>query len=89
MSDLPQDREKALERIAAGWGRTATSAHPFCICGKPGTPPAEPPTPPIHDRHNCCDECNDAAWTDWRKRRDEIRAEIKARTCPMHAKGRR
>lgn len=32
------DREKALDRIAAGWGRTATAAHPLCRCGKPYLP---------------------------------------------------
>lgn len=37
MTDLPTDREKALEAIAAGWGRTATAAHPLCVCGKPYT----------------------------------------------------
>jgi hypothetical protein len=31
---LPDDREKALEAIANGWGRTATSAHPLCVCRK-------------------------------------------------------
>lgn len=38
MADLSQDREKALEQIAAGWGRTATRAHPLCTCGKPTEP---------------------------------------------------
>lgn len=34
-TDLPPDREKALERIAQGWGRIPTQAHPDCICNKP------------------------------------------------------
>jgi hypothetical protein len=38
MSDLPADRERALAAIAAGWGRTATAAHPLCRCGKPYLP---------------------------------------------------
>lgn len=80
MADLPQDREKALEKIAGGWGRTATTAHPLCRCGKAVI---EPPSPPIHDTHNCCDECNDAAWSAWKRQRDE------AATCPMHPRGRR
>lgn len=29
---LPEDREKALEAIAAGWARTPTTAHPLCEC---------------------------------------------------------
>lgn len=31
---LPLDREKALEAIANGWGRTATAAHPDCTCNR-------------------------------------------------------
>lgn len=34
MSALPTEREKALEAIARGWGRQATSAHPLCRCDK-------------------------------------------------------
>ncbi len=32
--ELPADRDKALAAIAAGWGRTATAAHPDCTCGR-------------------------------------------------------
>jgi len=32
--DLPADRDKALAAIAAGWGRTATAAHPHCTCSR-------------------------------------------------------
>lgn len=31
--DLPVDTEKALEAVANGWTRTATTAHPDCLCG--------------------------------------------------------
>lgn len=35
--DLPDDPDKALAAIAAGWGRTATTAHPDCSCMANGT----------------------------------------------------
>lgn len=35
MSDLPLDTEKRLEKVAGGWGREPTPAHPLCVCGKP------------------------------------------------------
>ncbi len=35
--ELPADRDKALAAIAAGWGRTATAAHPDCSCMANGT----------------------------------------------------
>lgn len=34
MSELPADREKALDAIANGWSRTPTLAHPECLCGR-------------------------------------------------------
>lgn len=30
--ELSNDTEKALEQIAAGWGRKPTHAHPDCTC---------------------------------------------------------
>lgn len=38
MTDLPLDRDRALASVAAGWGRTPSTAHPLCRCGKPKPP---------------------------------------------------
>lgn len=34
MAELPAPVRRDLDRAAAGIGRTATTAHPDCICGK-------------------------------------------------------
>lgn len=56
---LPTDREKALEAIANGWGRDATTAHPDCTCLVPVKVVGENDTPktvqlPTRDSRRAC-----------------------------------
>lgn len=66
--NLPTDREKALAKIAGGWGREATAAHPLCTCGKQPLPPA----PPLI-----------ASNETWQLYRAECRRILET-ACPMH-----
>lgn len=81
MRDLPADREKALAAIAAGWGRTATAAHPDCTCGKPIP---EPPRPPVPNHINDPEysEYIEAVqvWKRWRDRGGRYHP----KDCPPH-----
>lgn len=38
MADLPPEVRRALDRAADGPGRTATTAHPDCVCVDPADP---------------------------------------------------
>lgn len=83
---LPDDREKALEVIANGWGREATAAHPHCTCGQPAQPrPAQVPP---------CDRCGAEAGEKCRQpgpvcgrssgARYRRRVQAARPSCPVH-----
>lgn len=81
---LPDDREKALEAIANGWGREATPAHPLCTCQQPTPPPAQVPP---------CDRCGAEAGEKCRQpgpvcgrsSTSRYRRRVQtAQSCPVH-----
>lgn len=84
---LPQDREKALEAIANGWGRSATAAHPLCRCGQRIEYPRF--LPPCElcgaERDEKCRQPGEVCGkTSEGRSRRRIKAHLKAQGCPVH-----